>query len=316
MVNASCTVIKLRVMTSASQEVVTTFGDRVAGYLARVERALDARLPPAGRAPVSLHRAMRYATLDGGKRIRPLLCYATAETLGVDPAAVDDAACAVEFIHAFSLIHDDLPAMDDDALRRGRPTTHRAFGVATAILAGDALQTLAFGVLAGSASGSAACRLDMQRILADATGSEGMTGGQALDLDAEGRQLALAELEHLHRLKTGCLIRAAVRMACRAGAAPGDEVCVWLDRFAGNIGLAFQIRDDLLDVEGETAVIGKQRGADAAHGKSTYPALLGTQAAGARADALYADALAALQPLGDDADPLRWMAACIVHRDR
>jgi farnesyl diphosphate synthase len=299
MVNASCTVIKLRAMTSASQEVVTTFGDRVAGYLTRVERALDARLPPAGRAPVALHRAMRYATLDGGKRIRPLLCYATAETLGVDPAAVDDAACAVEFIHAFSLIHDDLPAMDDDALRRGRPTTHRAFGV-----------------LAGSASGSAACRLDMQRILADATGSEGMTGGQALDLDAEGRQLALAELEHLHRLKTGCLIRAAVRMACRAGAAPGDEVCVWLDRFAGNVGLAFQIRDDLLDVEGETAVIGKQRGADAAHGKSTYPALLGAQAAGARADALYADALAALQPLGDDADPLRWMAAHIVHRDR
>jgi farnesyl diphosphate synthase len=218
-------------MGSASCGVVATFGDRVGGYLAHVEHALDARLPPAASVPASLHRAMRYAVLGGGKRVRPLLCYATAETLAIDPAAVDDAACAVELIHAFSLIHDDLPAMDDDALRRGRPTTHKAFGVATAILAGDATTAL-------------------------------------------------------------------------------------LDRFAGNIGLAFQIRDDLLDVEGDTAVIGKQRGADAAHGKSTYPALLGAPAARARADALYADALAALEPLGADADPLRWMAAYIVHRDR
>ncbi|HET7359599.1 MAG TPA: farnesyl diphosphate synthase [Rhodanobacteraceae bacterium] len=293
---------------------MATFGDRVGGYLAHVEHALDARLPPAASVPASLHRAMRYAVLGGGKRVRPLLCYATAETLAIDPAAVDDAACAVELIHAFSLIHDDLPAMDDDALRRGRPTTHKAFGVATAILAGDALQTLAFRVLAGG-NGVPARRLEMERILADATGSQGMTGGQALDLDAEGRQLALGELEQLHRMKTGCLIRAGVLMASRAAAA-GDATTALLDRFAGNIGLAFQIRDDLLDVEGDTAVIGKQRGADAAHGKSTYPALLGAPAARARADALYADALAALEPLGADADPLRWMAAYIVHRDR
>jgi farnesyl diphosphate synthase len=323
MVNACCTVIKLRAMQTRMERVMSSvscgrtasFGDRVAGYLARVEDALDARLPAANRTPASLHRAMRYATLGGGKRMRPLLCYATAETFGLDPDAVDDAACAVECIHAFSLIHDDLPAMDDDALRRGRPTTHKVFGVATAILAGDALQTLAFGILADGC-GSPACRLDMQRTLADATGSRGMTGGQSLDLDAEGAHLTLPELEALHRLKTGCLIRASVAMACRAAIAADDPLCARLDRFAANIGLAFQIRDDLLDIEGDTAVIGKQSGADAAHGKSTYPALLGAPAARARADALYADALTALQPLGDAADPLRWMAAYIVHRDR
>jgi len=294
---------------------MTGFADRAAGYGARVERALDARLPDADARPAALHRAMRYAVLGGGKRIRPLLCYATGETLAIDAEALDDAACAVECIHAFSLIHDDLPAMDDDALRRGRPTTHKAFGVATAILAGDALQTLAFATLARSRQGSTSGRLHMLRILGEATGSLGMTGGQAMDLEAEHRHLELAELEEMHRRKTGCLIRASVRMASRAREDLDDGVRDRLDRYAMGVGLAFQIRDDLLDVSGETAKTGKPHGTDAAHGKSTYPGLLGVRRAEQRAEAAYAEALAALEPLGEAAEPLRWMAAAIVHRD-
>ncbi|HXS74344.1 MAG TPA: farnesyl diphosphate synthase [Rhodanobacteraceae bacterium] len=291
------------------------FDTRVHDYRARIERLLDTHLPPADTEPHSLHGAMRYATLGGGKRMRPLLCYATAETLMLPPEAVDDAACAVELIHAFSLIHDDLPAMDDDALRRGRPTTHKAFGVATAILAGDALQTLAFQVLARG-SGSAAARLAMLRVLGDAAGSLGMTGGQAMDLEAEGQRLEVMQLEELHRRKTGCLIRASVLMSCAANPQAADDTRARLDRFAINIGLAFQIRDDLLDVEGATEVIGKTHGADAAHDKSTFPALLGVRAAEQRCDAVHAEALRALQPLGDAAQPLRWMADQLVHRDR
>jgi geranylgeranyl pyrophosphate synthase len=291
------------------------FEGRVATYVERVERALEARLPSADATPASLHRAMRYAVLGGGKRMRPLLCYATGEVMAVAPEALDDAACAVEFIHAFSLIHDDLPAMDDDALRRGRPTTHKAFGVATAILAGDALQTLAFGVLARSSQCSPASRLHMLRILSEATGSCGMTGGQALDLEAEHRRLNLAELQEVHRRKTGCLIRASVLMAAHAREDLAEDVRAQLERYAIGIGLAFQIRDDLLDVEGSTSVTGKPHGTDAAHGKSTYPGLLGVREAEQRAEASHADALAALEPLGTAADPLRWMAAAIVHRD-
>ena len=292
------------------------FENRVDDYRARIERALDAHLPHAEIKPQSLHRAMRYATLGGGKRMRPLLCYATAETLGLPPEAVDDAACAVEMIHAFSLIHDDLPAMDDDALRRGRPSTHVAFDVATAILAGDALQTLAFRMLANDAHGDAAARIAMLRALTDATGSLGMTGGQAIDLESEGEQLDLAQLEDMHRRKTGCLIRASVKLACLAAPHADAETRAALDRFASSIGLAFQIRDDLLDVEGATEVIGKTRGADAERGKSTFPALLGARAAAERCDAVYDEALRVLQPFGDAAQPLRWVAGYIVHRDR
>ncbi|HJU25943.1 MAG TPA: farnesyl diphosphate synthase [Rhodanobacteraceae bacterium] len=292
------------------------FESRVDDYRARIARLLDARLPHADIEPHPLHRAMRYATLDGGKRMRPLLCYATAETLGLPAEAVDYPACAVELIHAFSLIHDDLPAMDNDALRRGRPTTHIAFGEATAILAGDALQALAFRVLAECRQGDAAARVSMLRALAEATGSLGMTGGQAIDLESEHKQLDLAQLEDMHRRKTGCLIRATVALACIAATDADAHTCAALDRFAAAVGLAFQIRDDLLDVQGETAVIGKPRGADAVRGKSTFPALLGTDAAAQRCDALYAEALRALQPLGDAAQPLRWMAGYIVHRDR
>lgn len=286
---------------------------RTADYLERVENALAERLPPAETPPASLHAAMRYSVLGGGKRVRPLLCYATGELLEIDPAALDDAACAVELVHAFSLVHDDLPAMDDDALRRGRPTTHKAYGEATAILAGDALQTLAFIVLSRGADRS---RLEMLRILAAATGSEGMTGGQAIDLAAEGHAIGLEALEQMHRLKTGCLIRASVLMACCARPGLGAAERARLDLFAGNIGLAFQIRDDVLDIEGDTAVIGKTRGADLAHDKSTYPSLLGLDEAKRRADALYAEAMEALAPFGAAADPLRWMGEYIVQRDR
>ncbi|HET7299867.1 MAG TPA: farnesyl diphosphate synthase [Oleiagrimonas sp.] len=293
---------------------MTSFETRATAYQERVEKALDTRLPAADAPPSSLHEAMRYAMLGGGKRIRPLLCYATGETLGIEPDELDDAACAVEMIHGFSLVHDDLPAMDDDTLRRGRPTVHKAFGTATAILVGDALQTLAFGVLADGKNASA-CRIGMVRTLAEATGSLGMTGGQVMDLEAEGRSIALAELEELNRLKTGCLIRASVLLACDA--LPGLDAGVrhHLDTFASRIGLAFQIRDDLLDVEGDESLTGKTGGADAAHGKSTWPSLLGVEAARKRADAAYNEAMQALQTLGVIADPMRWMAQRIVHRN-
>jgi farnesyl diphosphate synthase len=293
-----------------------SFADRVPEYLERVERALDARLPAAGARPASLHAAMRYAALGGGKRIRPLLCYASGEVLGVAPERLDDAACAVECVHVFSLVHDDLPAMDDDALRRGKPSTHAAFGEATAILAGDALHTRAFEILARDGTREAIERLGMIAILASAAGSEGMTGGQAVDLESEGKQLAVADLEALDRDKTGMLIRAAVLMPTCAATGFASASRDALDRFAECMGLAFQIKDDVLDVEGEQALTGKTHGADAARGKATYPSLMGMDNAKRRADALYADALAALDRFGGAAEPLRWMARYIVHRDR
>jgi farnesyl diphosphate synthase len=295
---------------------MSSFADRVAEYRDRLERALEARLPTAETPPASLHAAMRYAALGGGKRIRPLLCYASGEVLGVVADRLDDAACAVECVHVFSLVHDDLPAMDDDALRRGKPSTHAAFGEATAILAGDALQTRAFEILAGDGVQGAAERLGMIAILAGATGSQGMTGGQAVDLESEGRQLAAADLESLDRDKTGKLIRAAVLMPCCAVPGLPDASRHALDRFAECMGLAFQIRDDVLDVEGEQALTGKTQGADAARGKATYPSLMGMDNAKRRADALYAEAVAALERFGDAAEPLRWLARYIVHRDR
>jgi len=292
------------------------FADRVPEYVERVERALDARLPAADARPASLHAAMRYAALGGGKRIRPLLCYASGETLGIAPGRLDDAACAIECVHVFSLVHDDLPAMDDDALRRGKPSTHAAFGEATAILAGDALQTRAFEILAGDGTRDAIERLGMVAILAGATGSEGMTGGQAVDLESEGKQLAAADLEALDRDKTGRLIRAAVLMPTCAVPDLPHASRDSLDRFAECMGLAFQIKDDVLDVEGEQALTGKTHGADAARGKATYPSLMGMDNAKRRAGALYAEALSALEEFGDAAEPLRWMARYIVHRDR
>ena len=292
------------------------FAERVGSYQDRVEHALAARLPSAEQRPPRLHQAMRYAVLGGGKRIRPLLVYAAGEVLGVTPERLDDAACAVECVHAFSLIHDDLPAMDDDDLRRGKPSTHKAFGEAMAILAGDALQTRAFEILAGDGVRDAAMRLGMLAILAAATGSVGMTGGQAIDIESEGKAITVDELEELDRGKTGALIRAAVLMPSCAVADLPRATRDALDHFADCMGRAFQIKDDVLDVEGEQALTGKTHAADAARGKATYPSLMGLDEAKRHAEALYAEALHALDAFGGAAEPLRWMARWIVQRDR
>ena len=264
----------------------------------RFAAALTQRLPHATHYPARLHQAMRYAS-EGGKRLRPLLVYLSGHALGVDAARLDAAACAVEMIHAYSLVHDDLPAMDDDALRRGRPTTHVAYDEATAILVGDALQALAFQTLSEDDGGglSAAPRLRMVALLAGAAGSRGMVGGQAVDLESEHRQLTLAELEALHIHKTGALIRACTQMACAAADDCDPAAAQALDRYGKCVGLAFQIQDDVLDIEGNSATLGKTAGKDHASGKSTYPSLLGLGAARQRADELFAQAHEALEAL-------------------
>jgi farnesyl diphosphate synthase len=244
-----------------------------------------------------------------------VLVYATGQALGVSPGELDGPACAVELIHAYSLIHDDLPAMDDDDLRRGKPTCHRAFDEATAILAGDALQALAFYILAHDPAmpDNPTARLAMIEHLALASGSRGMAGGQAIDLASEGQQLDLAELENMHIHKTGALIRASVRLGALS-ATPGAEQLDALDHYAKCIGLAFQIRDDILDIEGDTETLGKQQGADIARNKSTYPALLGLDEARQHARELHEEAVGRLALFGDEADPLRWLSAYIVER--
>jgi farnesyl diphosphate synthase len=281
---------------------------------ARVESTLDALLPPASLEPVRLNEAMRYAVLGGGKRIRPLLTYAAGAALDVDADHLDRPACAIELIHAYSLIHDDLPAMDDDDLRRGQPTCHRAFDEATAILAGDALQTIAFQALAEAPGLAAETRVAMVAALARASGPRGMVGGQALDLAAEGTVQDVAMLEHIHIHKTGALIRSAVRMGILACDRPDPEQADRLDRYAKCIGLAFQIQDDVLDVEGETALIGKTAGRDQALDKATYPALVGLDEAKDMAARLTNDALDAIAIFGPGAMPLRWIAEALVGR--
>jgi farnesyl diphosphate synthase len=273
----------------------------------RADRALAAALPAEDASPVELHRAMRYAVLGGGKRLRPLLVYAAGAAFGEHGPALDAPACAVELIHAYSLVHDDLPAMDDDALRRGRPTCHVVFGEAMAILAGDALQALAFELLARRAGNDAARCVAMLCALGAACGAEGMAGGQALDLAAVGHRLSLAELEHMHACKTGALIRASVRLGALASGAD-DESLAALDRYAGAVGLAFQVRDDILDVEGESAVIGKTAGKDAAAAKPTFPSIIGLEASRQRLAELVDRALAALAPFGDRAEGLAELA--------
>ena len=295
--------------------------DRPAGqavmraYRERVEAALERSLPAADARPQRLHQAMRYAVLGGGKRIRPVLVYAAGEALGAAPSALDAPACAVEFIHAYSLVHDDLPAMDDDDLRRGQPTCHKAFDEATAILAGDALQTLAFEILACDPQMTVAAerRAHMIAVLARAAGSEGMVGGQAVDLMAVGEQLDREALEAMHSWKTGALIRAAVALGAEAADADGDSLTA-LDEYAKALGLAFQVRDDILDVEGDSAVTGKTQGADIARGKPTYPALLGLDGAKQVARQLHEQALESLSCLDQGADMLRWISAYLVDR--
>ncbi|NBC47943.1 MAG: (2E,6E)-farnesyl diphosphate synthase [Gammaproteobacteria bacterium] len=284
----------------------------------RVEAALERALPPAEQPPARLHQAMRYAVLGSGKRVRPTLAYASAQALGIPKERVDAGAVAIELIHGYSLVHDDLPAMDDDDLRRGRPSCHKAFDEATAILAGDALQTLAFATLAQEPIDEIddSIRVAMVAALARAAGSIGMAGGQALDLESEGTELDLVMLENIHIHKTGALIRASVQMASLACPNLEPARADALDHYAKCIGLAFQIQDDLLDVEGETDVIGKQSGADVAHEKATYPSLMGIGPAHEAANDLVNDALRSLECFDDGADPLRWIAQYIVSRDR
>jgi farnesyl diphosphate synthase len=290
------------------------FKDRIGDYQRRVDGCLNDALPSPELAPRRLHDAMRYAVFNGGKRIRPLLVYATGECLGVDASRLDGPAIAIELIHAFSLVHDDLPAMDDDDLRRGKPTVHVQYDEATAILAADALVPLAFAVVAGLEIASLQARNDLVRLIADACGSVGMTGGQSIDLAAEGVTLTAAELEHMYSLKTGALIHAAIVSACLLNEDIPDADFAALDAFGRDIGVAFQIKDDILDVEGETEVIGKPSGSDEKLGKATFPALFGLDASRARCDDLLASAIENLEPLGSRADPLEWLARYIVER--
>ena len=292
------------------------FRERVPEYCAHLEKVLDHWLPAAAKPPQRLHQAMRYSVLGGGKRMRPLLVYATGEVLGVPRERLDAPAAAVEIIHAYSLIHDDLPAMDDDDLRRGRPTCHKAFDEATAILAGDALQVLAFQILAEDQymSVPAITRIEMIHNLAVASGAAGMAGGQAMDMAATGRHLSLAELELMHIHKTGALIRASVLLAAQSKPGLTAEKYSALDRYAKCVGLAFQIHDDILDVEGETAALGKQAGADASLNKPTYPSVLGLEESRRRASDLHHIAIEALKPLSPAAQPLAWLSEYIVTR--
>ena len=283
-----------------------------------VDQALERWLPPAHEFPAGLHAAMRYAVLGSGKRIRPLLVYAAGTALGVNREALDGPACAVELVHAYSLVHDDLPAMDNDDLRRGRPTCHKAYDEATAILAGDALQALAFHVLAHDPDirVSAEQRLRMIDTIATASGSRGMAGGQALDLAAVGKTLNIAELENMHIHKTGALIRASVRLGALSQANVDPEILERLDRYGKCVGLAFQIQDDILDVEGNTEVIGKPQGSDMARNKPTYPNLLGLDGARRAASELFNEALAAISSLGSAAKLLQRLAGYIVEREK
>jgi len=289
------------------------FAARVAECRARIEGVLERALALPDPGTARLREAMRYSVLGAGKRLRPTLVYLTGEALGAPLEQLDS---AVELIHVYSLVHDDLPAMDDDDLRRGRPTCHRAYDEATAILVGDALQALAFAVLANDpmAGNSVAQRLEMIRVLARATGTSGMAGGQAVDLAAVGQTLSVAAIEDMHRRKTGALIQASVLLgALAAGVSDGPGMAA-LERFGAHVGLAFQIQDDILDVEGDPRVLGKSTGADAAHAKPTYPSTVGLESARVRARELRDDAIAALAPLGGRAAALTQLANFVVAR--
>ena len=279
-----------------------------------MESALADWLPPAHIAPQRLHEAMRYAVLGGGKRVRPLLAFAAGEVANADPDRVQHAAAAVELIHAYSLVHDDMPAMDDDALRRGKPTVHVEFDEAIALLVGDALQSLAFDVLSAQPlADTPAVQLKMLHLLAQASGSRGMAGGQAIDLASVGKPLELAELEFMHIHKTGALIRASVLLGAHCGSADGPTLAA-LDHYAKCIGLAFQVVDDILDAEASTATLGKTAGKDAVHNKPTYVSLLGATRARALAQELRADARAALGTIAAPSQRLQQLADFVVER--
>ncbi|CAG9186506.1 polyprenyl synthetase family protein [Cupriavidus pinatubonensis] len=292
---------------------MTDFASWMRAQGARTEAALDQTLPNADTVPHTLHEAMRYAVLGGGKRVRPLLVHAAGEVTGASAEACDAAACAVEMIHAYSLVHDDMPCMDDDDLRRGRPTVHKAYDEATALLVGDALQTQAFIVLAQAQSVQAEARLKLVAELAVASGSVGMAGGQAIDLQNVGKAMSRDALEAMHRMKTGALLRASVRMGALCGEIDAQGLTA-LDRYAAAVGLAFQVVDDILDVTADTATLGKTAGKDAAHDKPTYVSLMGLEAARALAAELRESAHAALAGFGARAGRLADLADLIVLR--
>jgi len=291
---------------------------RLERYQHRVQTAMQQWLPPANTHPTVLHKSMRYTTLSEGKHFRPILVYATGEALGIELDHLDGIASAVEIIHAYSLIHDDLPAMDDDDLRRGQPTCHKVFGEAMAILAGDALQALSFHIIAHDKQipVSDTIRIRIFETLTSACGSLGMAGGQAIDLISTGQQLDIAQLENMHIRKTGALIRASVRMSALCQPDLDPDILQQLEHYAKCIGLAFQIHDDILDVEGDTEVMGKMQGSDIAMKKPTYPALLGLDEARIRARELADEAVESLVPVGDSAETLRWLAHYVVTRSR
>ncbi len=282
-----------------------------------MEKALAARLPPATAVPARLHEAMRYSVLGGGKRIRPALLFATAKTLGLTENEVEAAACAIELIHVYSLVHDDLPAMDDDDLRRGRPTCHKAFDEATAVLVGDALQPLAFQLLARDPAlpESPAVRLRLVDVLCEASGTFGMVGGQAIDLAQEGQRPTIEQVEDMHARKTGALIRASVLLAAECVPSLDRPLYAALNDFATAIGLAFQIQDDLLDVLGDVTTLGKATGADRERDKPTHPTIIGIEASQERVNLLHGQAMLALEGFGARADPLRSLANWLLSRN-
>ena len=282
--------------------------------LAEVEHSLEQFLPPADALPARLHAAMRYALQGGGKRVRPLLAYAAGAMFGAKKEALQRVAVALEMVHAYSLVHDDMPCMDDDALRRGQPTVHIAYDEATALLVGDALQAQAFLVLADSSSLPPVRQVKMLRMLAQAAGSQGMCGGQAIDLASVGLRLSQAQLEHMHHLKTGALLRAALMLGALCGKELSTSESLALDAYGSAIGLAFQVVDDILDATADSATLGKTAGKDAAANKPTYVSILGLAPSQALAEKLRQDAYAALAPFGAPADRLRELADLIVQR--
>jgi farnesyl diphosphate synthase len=292
----------------------TECSEGIEAWRKRFEAVLDKRLTATDFKPTLLHSAMRYSSLSGGKRIRPMLVYASGQALKLTPEKLDEIACAIELIHAYSLIHDDLPAMDDDDLRRGRPTCHIEFNEATAILAGDALQALAFQTLAAATPDSPETAIKLIGRLSIACGSNGMAGGQMLDLAATGKTLKVNQLEHVHLLKTGALIRFSVTAPALA-ADSSPEILQTLDRFGYCVGLGFQIRDDILDVTGEIAEIGKTTNADADRNKPTYPSLIGLDASHQRAEELRDEALGCLEEIHGNTRTLAWLADYMISRN-
>jgi farnesyl diphosphate synthase len=307
-------------MTTNDRAAVAVATTDLAGWMQahqdRIERVLAALLPDPAIAPSRLHEAMRYAVLGGGKRVRPLLAYAAGEAVGADPARVDRVAAAVELIHAYSLVHDDLPCMDDDVLRRGRPTVHVQYDEATAMLVGDSLQSLAFEVITdGTIADDPRVERQMVGMLARASGSRGMAGGQAVDLDSQGKTLSVPELEFMHGHKTGALILVAVLLGARCGV-PSESEIAGLGRYAKFIGLAFQVVDDILDATASTETLGKTAGKDADADKATFVSAMGISRAKGFADELLADALGSLDVVAERGERLRQIARYVVARDR